>query len=439
MRKKILIIVFIILVLYCFSNETNTKDNATEEDFNSQVKKCLETKNYKLLYKLSDDKLKINPKDYKAAYYKAVALKSKNNNLALDFYLDFLNQNSSTPNKYKTKWVEFAIDISKNIKPKFKNRGVRFNNYTVNLNVSKDKYCIPKILRNKYYYYYLDSDGQLFSIKISNKKATKINYYKTKDFILINDNLLFNDSVNLVKYNSSDNKFETLLTFETDDITFYSYNFNTNSCVLNYKESDVILNKYVDLNNKKMINLPKNYISKSIDDLYIVMEYPGSFEIFDIKGNYLLTIYGDFVGFSYNSNDLFYVKNYYLYYYNIERKTVEKLLFIPPYKEIKDFKVISNNKIFFRFDDYMLTFVIPTKKIFLIKAKFLHLFENGYIYENYKDKRIYFYYFKNNSINLLFKDNSVLKKIVFSDKYSSTFLIKENDKIIIKNLNPLFP
>ena len=444
MKNKLFIISIIFFQLSCLSYDA--KKNLVQQNsdyFSKKAKLYYSYEKYFLLNKLSNLELKKFPDNFVAAYYKAYSTQKNNNLAGLDYYINYIENHSNIPDDYKEKWLELALNIENCKAIKFENLGINFYNDIINLQTTSNSknFCKPKILENISNYFYLNTEGSLFIIKKITKEVKKINYYKTRDFIVIDDYVIFNDSINLLKYKFEENKYYSVHTFNEDEIYFQNVNPKTHSAIVKHIESNDYIIKYINFEKNIIQNLPNNCIAQSSNYLYIVIEYSDRFEIFDIQGNYLLSINGEFIGFGIDSNDIYLYKDNHLCFYDFKKQQIKKIIYIPQFKEKKGFKAISSNKILFCFDNYMLEVIFTRKKInlSLLKGELIHIFKSGYMYKNNEDNNVYFFSFFNNSKNLIFQNNDILKNMVFPDNKSSIFLIKNNNNLIINNLNDFFP
>ena len=119
-----------------------------------------------------------------------------------------------------------------------------FKTYIPDFDKPHEEKTIAYITYDNENIYYLAQNGELFLIKKVLKSVKKINYYKTRDFILFDNYIIFNDSINLIKYNLKKDTHELIYTFEKDNISFVSNSPLVQQGVLKHQLSDNFLLKY---------------------------------------------------------------------------------------------------------------------------------------------------------------------------------------------------
>ena len=443
MRKILLLFIVLMICDNCLYKSVKEElHKESKNNFTKIAEELISKKKYALLYRICKSELENSPKNYIAAYYGALSIQKMSKIIGADNYIEYIKYNADMPYEYKEKWLDIAISISNAKRLKYKKHGVQFtpNKFSIFDESNGEKnFTSPKVLEDSNDYYYLNESGILYSIGKNTKRIKKINTYKTKDFILLGNYLIFNDSVNLIKYDTVINEYELFYSFQKDDIRFVSKNYGSLSCVVSHLDEDNYLLKHVNFITKKITNLPDNCIAQSADYKYLIMNYQEYFEVFDLSGKKVLSVEGKFLGFGKDSNDFFYYNKNYLYHNNIFLNITRKLIFIPEYKVNKGFKSITNNKILFCFDDYMLLYLLYSDRVFLIKGNYKHIFKNGFTFTKNADSNIYFFSFFNNSVNLLFKDKDIMNEIIYSNSDSSIFLVKNEDELFIYELLNFFP
>lgn len=433
MKRIMFYLIFIVLIL--ITNFKISSVDINNNDFISKADDYIANKKYFKLKRMCNIKLNKNPDYYIAAYYKAYSMQRLGKANALKYYLEYIKSYPEIPNAYKAKWLEIAVDI-------FKKK--RLNSIKSKANISKSKidiyiqnninefYTKPKILNDAENIYYLTQNGELFLIKKVLKTVKKINYYKTRDFAVFDNFIIFNDSINLIKYNLRKETYDLIYTFEKDNISFISTSPSNHMGVLRHQELDNFLIKEINFNTKEIKELPDNCIAQSNDYFYLVMNYEDKFEIFNNKGDKLLTIKGKFISFGISESEIYYYMDNYLNYMNISNEEKRRIIYIPEYKNFVGFKVISYNKILFSFDQYILEYKINNNQINLTEGKLLHILKTGYIFT--VNDYIYYYSLLNDSIKILFDNLNILDEMIFQDNNSTFFIIRDGKSIIINNI-----
>lgn len=443
--KKILIFLLLFVLLSCVSKDV--KENLLKNDREYFLNKAISLhsqKKYFLLNQVCDIEIRTDPDNHDAAYYKAISLQKIVNNLAaLNFFINHMIKHPDMPIKYKEKWLDLALSYTKEKRISYETYGLSFYNDPIRIDPKEvtESFCEPKILENISFYFFLNEDGKLYMINKAVKKIKKVNYYKTRSFVLMKDYIVFNDSINLVKYEFIKNKYSFVDTFDIDEIYFINSSSNTDSAIFKYVESDFHTIKMINFETLEIKNIPNNTISQSHEFDYIAIGDFENFGVFDINGNFIASYEGEFLGFSLDSQIFYYYTDKHLHVYDLFKREDQQLLYIPEYSINKGFKAFTNNKILFCFDDNMLEIVFSNNvfNLLLTKGELIHIFKSGYIYKNVNDNRIYFYSMYFNTKNLIYQDESTLDNIILPDNNSYLFLIKKEDHFIVNNLSNFFP
>ncbi len=428
--KKI-ILLFIIINIFTI-NLVIASNVISDDDFVYIAEDYIFKKKFYKLKNISNSKLRKNSDYYIAAYYKAYSMMKIGRKSALSYYLEYIKSCPWMPDNYKEKWVEIALDINEKKKVKIKKSLALYStNRKIDIkNSDNEIYTKSKILSDNDNYYYLAKNGELYLIKKVSKKAKKINYYKTKDFRILDGYLIFNDSVNLINYDLKKEKYDVIHTFEKDDISFISTCSALLQSVLKHQEFENYLIKKINYKTKELKELPDNCIAQSKGYIYFVMSYEDKFEIFNYINDNILTFNGKFICFGINESEIYYYNDNYLYFEDINYNIKKKIIYLPEYKNLIDFKIISYNKILLCFDEYLFEYTISNNKVFLTRGKLIHIFRTGFMYINNEEK-ICFKNLLKNSVKILFDDIKILDDIVFSDKNSSIFMIKKGESLFI--------
>ncbi|MBN2545632.1 MAG: hypothetical protein JXB50_07540 [Spirochaetes bacterium] len=444
MRNIVCLFLLIFINLSCSYLTVKKKiDKTYEENFDNKANKYLNQKKFRELNQYTTNVLILYPDYYKAAYYKAIALQQRNKNFGLNYYLNYINSYPEIPYDYKIRWIDLAMNVFKSEK-----RFVKKTKGLINESIDFDQksesvFTKAKISQNKFYYFFLDFDGSLYMVNKKTKQFNKINYYKTRDFIVKNNFIFFNDSINLFKYDIDLNKYYSIHTFQEDYIYFENWHDSSAEYVLiKHKIEKNLLKKVLNLKNNEIRNLPDNCIEISFDNKYLIMEYIDKFDIFTTDGESLINLKGKFLGFGQTSDELFFFNQNYLYKYNISEKITNSISFISSINNFKEFQLINYNKILLSFDSYILIITLSPRNIILINGGLLFNFKNGFIFRINSDENLYYYNFFNGSKSILdinyYLDNDGKSNFIYSNLESNLFLLKENNKIIIKTIDIYF-
>jgi len=444
MRRYLLFLILFFTYLSCSSLAFKKKiDKSFEDNFDTEAKNFLYQKKYGKLNQYAANVLILYPEYYKAAYYKAVALQQKNKNFGLNYYLNYIYLYPGMPYEYKIKWIDLALNIF-NLEKKIIKKIKGSLNESIDFNQKSDLvFTKAKISQTKFNYIFLDFDGSLYLINKKSKQINKINYHKTRDFIIKNNYIIFNDSINLFKYDIDLNKYYSIHTFQEDYIYFEGYyDLSGEGVLIKHKNEKNLFKKNLNLKNDELKNLPDNCISVSSDNKYLIMEYIDKFDVFTTEGESLINLKGKFLGFGQISDELFFYNQEYLYKYNIIEKVINRIFFISKINNFKGFKTINYNKILLSFDSYILVINTATKNIYLMIGELIFNFKNGFVYRINNDQNLYYYDFFNGTKSIFdikyYIDNDGKSNFIYSNLESNLFLIKENNKIIIKTIDIYF-
>lgn len=435
------ILFFIIIISFIDCKSDGVVSNLPNSNFKTKAEYLVNKEKYFYLNKLSNLYLKHDTKNFVAAYYKALSMINiYQYNKGVSFYINYIVNNEDMSSDYKQKWINLALYASNQKSIHFETSGMSFLGIDFKIKTDSNiNYCQPKSIEDKEYYYYLNKNGVLYLINKLNKRIKKINYYKTNDFILLKDYLIFNDSINLIKFNLKTFKYTLITSFTTNNVKFLKINKELNKFIVENKLDLGSSLRFVDLNKNSIINIPANCVGFSNNIDLFVVEKNNNLKFIDIDGTVLLSLTGKFLGFDKQNFNIFIYTNNYVMIYNMETKKEKQLIYIPNINQIKLFKSVNEDVFFFVYDEFMILYDYKKAIPLLLKGNYLSIFKNGFFYSNLSNDKIFFISFFSFSINFLFEGKNNIKELIFSDEDSSIFSAYEDGILYIYNLNEHFP
>lgn len=396
----------------------------------------LKNKNFKKLRKTSQKILNVDYSEYKAAYYKAIALSHlfKKPQLAINWYQSYIFDNKDIPEKYKMKLIEFSMTNENNISKK---NLFEQEIFKTNIDISTDKSSnikelnYGKIISKDNHFFILNHNKKIISINKITKKPKIINFYNSTDFIFIDENILFFDNNNLIHYSLETEQYDIIKKYNTKYQYFYQYIPEKGKIIISYYDN--IINKQIDYFNFFEFNLkklPLDYIDFSHDLNQFIMCNDNQSSIFDFSGKLINHFDKKIIGFT-TKKRYIYNKDGFYYEFDSILNTDFPLFFI---QNDIDLNPVYNNGNFgiYLFNNYILVLDFSTKNYYLYSGNFINGIKNGFFYKNNENHIFYINFnFPHQIIDFSICD----KYLYFSDDKASLFGIGNNKQLKVYDLS----
>ncbi|MCG8569998.1 MAG: hypothetical protein MJB14_07635, partial [Spirochaetes bacterium] len=272
----------------------------------------------------------------------------------------------------------------------------------------------------------------LYFIDRESKQVDKVNYATTANFIAFQHYVVFNDSVNLVKYNLINQQYSLLISYETDLIDFVIHNPRTDQGIVKINMEDHFLIQHFNFESQEKKQLPKNLVNLTQNMEYFAIKNEDNFEIYNIDGILQNRLKDKFSGFSYQNQVLLQEGNQ-VFLSNLELQDKEFLLQIPETSYVQH--IISLKDYFIFQLDYEIVILTPDyDQVIHLKGKLLNQLATGLFFEN--ENQINYYSFNHPEVVFIFEN--LPRNFINSDAQSSIFAVKEKEQVKIYNLSKLF-
>lgn len=411
-------IIIFLLIVFC-SCKTGTDKKSVLESHYQKAKIFLEEEKYSRLRKVSEQILLINKTEYVAAYYKALAMIKMDYQKGITFYLDYIRDYCTLmPDEYKRKW----LDLVKNINYKtidldaesLKILNVALPNAQEKEN--ENKVSTSKLVLLGSSLFYLNSKGELYKIELDTLQKKKINYYRTNDFIVSGQSVIFNDSINLLRYEYLNKKYNLVKSFDTVNINFIKYNStNFNSVIQNVIDGFSSLYFY-NIKKDQIVKLPEDCIDQSHNLQFFVRKNLDRYKIFDIAGEENFDIPDKYLGF-YNNDSIFTYKKPYIYSYVLTTKELSLLFYYDNEEDIKSC-FFKNDKLILVFKDSFILMNYDFTHLNYIEGSIIQMNKDGVLYRAFDDDKNLFYLKYDNDYEI-YRINLDVKSLILSESVSS--------------------
>lgn len=437
MKKRILttvsifLSILIILSTGCVTGESKPLNKANLNIYYTQSQLLIQKGKYSDLKKLSEKILARNSDEYQAAYNRAFAMEMMDED-GLTYYIDFVNKMSTIPEFYKVKWIDLASLKRKEI-VKVDLPEIIIDILTLPSIEGKKSLNRAQIIATDKFYFFLDRSGALYQIDRLSKALKKINYSETGSFISFNSYLVFNDSVNLIRYNPVSEEYLLLSTLETNKISFLKQNVTRNNGIVgyNFDNQDYVI--YINFDSGVIKKLPDNSVDHSFDLRTLAIRRENLYELFNLEGEKVFEVKDDFLSFT-RKGGLLVKKDGYLTIYDIGSGHSKRLLYLPAGKEPIKVHPLSS-RIVIEMPGKILITDYEGSEVKVYDGNLINIFSEGLFLKNPEDSLLYLN-FKGKKENLC-ELPLALEELIYSGINSTLFALRKGDKIELYDLSHL--